>query len=263
MTDFVIEPYDLTRFADLTELLLRNFPDFWTPRLAEGNHSFPYDLQLFVLRDMATSCLVGTIGIHDYLVECNGETVLLGGVCDVGVDPDYRKRGLAKRMLAFLLEKMHSDFRYAGMALYTEKPWTYISTGFELYEADLPPVQDLPQVEESKWRSFAGRSMDDPELRKIISLYENAPSFPGKCIRSSKTWSEIFGDKKHLFHVTEDAYFLRKDSCLVETYGKGKAYCQAKPLDGSVIMTLPFRKDDLFSDLIRGKKLLFPYADIF
>lgn len=261
--DTVIEKYDLASFEALKDLLLRNFPDFWTERFAQGKYSFPYELELFVLREKESRTMIGTIGVHDYKIRCGEEILLLGGVCDVGVDPAYRKQGFAKKMLSFLMEHIRRNPAYSGMALYTEKPWAYISSGFEVYEPILMPEEKVPECSGAEWITLAGRSMSDPLRCKVISLYENAPSFPGKCVRSSKTWEEIFEEKTHLFRIEENAWTLRKKDRVLESYSPEKAYCDSGSFDDHILMTLPFCKDDLYSSLIREKRLLFPVADTF
>lgn len=258
-----IEKYDPGKFEDLTELLLRNFPDFWIPRLAKGRNSFPYDLQLFVLREKESLRPIGTIGVHDYSFVCQNQTFLIGGVCDVGVDPDFRQQGLAKKMLSFLMDHVRRHPRYSGMALYTEKPWAYLSSGFTLYE---PPVMEeerfaadhLPE----QWIPLNGSPQDDPLRRKVISIYENSPAFPGKCVRSPKTWEEIFEEETHLFHIQENSYLLRKKELLLEAYSHKKSFSRNGNSDGNVLMTLPFYEDS-FARLVRERTLFFPAADIF
>lgn len=256
-----IEKYDLGKFEALTDLLLRNFPDFWTERLAKGRNSFPYDLQLFVLREKESSRPIGTIGVHDYSFVYQDQTILIGGVCDVGVDPDFRQQGLAKKMLSFLMDHVRRHSRYSGMALYTEKPWAYLTSGFTLYE---PPVMEeaVPELPQEQWITLSGLPQDDPLRRKVIAVYENASAFPGKCVRSSKTWEEIFEEETHLFNIQESSYFLRKKELLLEAYSPEKSFRCNGNLDGNVLMTLPFY-EDTFARLVRERTLFFPAADIF
>ena len=260
----VIEKYDLAAFEELKDLLLRNFPDFWTRRFAQGKYSFPYDLELFVLREKESRKMIGTIGIHDYRVLCEGETLLLAGVCDVGVDPDYRKQGFAGKMVAFVKEYAQRDPAYCGMALYTEKPWAYYSSGFTVYEPELPPEERFSSNgTESGWISLAGRNREDPLRCTVLSIYENAPSFPGKCIRSSKTWEEIFEEEKHLFRIQEQSFILRKEGRILEAYSPERSYCDSGSFEEHILMTLPFKEEDLFARAIREKRFLFPVADTF
>ena len=259
----VIEKYDLTSFEDLKDLLLRNFPDFWNRRFAQGKYSFPYDLELFVLREKESRRMMGTVGIHDYKVLCDGETLLLAGVCDVGVDPDYRKQGLAGKMVAFVKEYAKQDPAYCGMALYTEKPWAYYSSGFTVYEPVLPPEERFPSFADAEWISLAGKNMEDPLRRKILSIYEKSPAFPGKCVRSLKTWEEIFEEEKHCFRIQEQSFILRKEGRILEAYSPERSYCDSGSFEEHILMTLPFKEEDLFARAIREKRFLFPVADTF
>ena len=183
---------------------------------------------------------------------------------EMGVDPDYRKQGFARKMVAFVKEYAQRDPAYCGMALYTEKPWAYYSSGFTVYEPELPPEESISSNgTESGWISLAGRNREDPLRSTVLSIYENAPSFPGKCIRSSKTWEEIFEEEKHLFRIQEQSFILRKEGRILEAYSLEKSYCDSGSFEEHILMTLPFREEDLFARMIREKRFLFPVADTF
>ncbi|MBO5791258.1 MAG: hypothetical protein J6S54_02155, partial [Lentisphaeria bacterium] len=74
-----ITRYNLKNFQQLIPLLMRCFPEFWTPRLAEKKYSFPYDLKLFAAR--LEGNLMGCIGVHPYPFFFEGDVYSCGGVC--------------------------------------------------------------------------------------------------------------------------------------------------------------------------------------
>lgn len=284
---FSIKRYNLAEFSTLLPLLLRCFPDFWTPRLAEGKYSFPYDLKLFAAR--LDDKLMGCIGIHEYPFYFDGVLLSCGGVCDVAVDPDYQGQGYSVKLQEFFTAYCKRNYKGTSlMPLYTGKPGVYLKRGWKIYESDrstqiptelFPPEKtfrfnasrlSLPCLRGSK----APQNQDEEMAKRIMGLYLAGKKFNGKCSRSGKTWWELFADPKHHWHLAEKSYFLYREGTLIEAYSADPAHKVNlfTPLhggfeeDNKVMVNLP-RTDSAVDRKIAAslekKEFVFPVADIF
>ncbi|MFA6929476.1 MAG: GNAT family N-acetyltransferase [Lentisphaeria bacterium] len=281
-----IRRFALSHFQELIPLLLRCFPDFWEPRLAREQFSFPYDLKLFA------GCLNGRplacIGIHDYQIIMDGRVLPLGGLCDVCVDPDFRGLGFAYQLQDYVLHYCLAKTEYRAMPLYTDKPGVYRSRGWQQYEgkrsreislADFPPLNTFSLAGSSLdlrkiWRT-GGDTLRPAEkiAREITSIYQAGRVFDGKCLRSAKVWNELFAEPLHCWRLDKNTYFLYRGERLLEAYSRDESHpvnhffpLQETP-DGHQVMINILHSEDAaqnsLSAAIAAQQLVFPAADVF
>ena len=120
----------------------------------------------------------------------------------------------------------------------------------------------------------APRTQEELLAHRIMKLYLSGKKFNGKCIRSGKTWWELFADAKHLWRVTEDTYYLYRAETLLEAYSSNPV----SPVnrfaprhggfeeDNKVMVNLPrlnTRTDGRIARALEEKSFIFPAADIF
>lgn len=276
-----ITKFPLSHFDELVPLLMRCFPDFWEPRLKRGMRSFPYDLELFCAN--LEGQRIGTVGIHDYQFLFDGIVTPCGGLCDVGVDPDFRGHGYARKLQEFALEYCRTHYQYCPMMpLYTDKPPVYASCGWQLYEPDRSEeirTEDFPKkntfrLDASKLsREFLRRckteTTEDEVMYAIQHIYMQGREFNGKCVRSAKTWLELFAEPEHEWRLEDRTYFLYRKDRLLEAYSADPKHpvCQFIPVQGGhdsnkLMLNLQGCTGKL-ADTIGRKALLFPIADTF
>ena len=281
-----ITRFPLSHFDELVPLLLRCFPDFWEPRLKRGMRSFPYDLKLFCAR--MNGQMVGTVGIHEYRFSLNRKNIVCGGLSDVGVDPDSRGRGIASAMQDFALCYCRENFSCPVMPLYTDKPGVYLSRGWQLYEPDRTgeissadfPKHDAFRLDFRNIRKAVLQFRQTPETREekicrtILKIYRGGQTFNGKCIRSAKTWLELFAEQEHEWVLEDDTtYYLYRKDRLLEAYSTDPAHPVRKtvPVQGGhnenkLMLALQSSENPLTAEIVeavRNRSLKFPIADTF
>ena len=282
-----ITPYDLTKFKELIPLLMRCFPDFWTPRLAEGKHSFPYDLKLFAA--YLEGKLMGCIGVHEYKFLFDNTTLSCGGVCDVAVDPDHRGKGYAVLLQEFFMEYCQKNYPMTSlMPLYTGKPGVYLKQGWEIYESDRSreiKTEDFPLKEgfrfDYRQLSFsclrgekAPGNKEEERAKGIMEIYLAGKKFNGKCMRSAKTWWELFADAGHIWRLEDETYFLYREGVLLEAYSadpdsRVSAFTPKHggfEVDNKLMVNLPrtgIETDQKIAQALKEGSLIFPAPDIF
>ena len=267
-----ITRYPLSHFDELEPLLLRCFPAFWEPRLKRGLRSFPYDLKLFTAK--LDGQMAGMVGIHNYQFLLNGRISICGGLSDVGVDPDFRGRGIARAMQDFALEYCRKKFPCPMMPLYTDKPGVYLSRGWQLYEPDRTNeirTEDFPKRNAFRLDHRKIRP-GNPEWKiylNILRIYREGQEFNGKCMRSSETWRELFAEPEHEWVLEENTWYLYRKDRLLEAYSADPDHPAREfvPVQGGhnenkLMLNLQTAGQEI-TETIRSRRLLFPIADTF
>lgn len=276
--------YPLSRFDGLVPLLMQCFPDFWGPRLQRKLRSFPYDLRLFTAE--IEGRLTGCIGLHGYPFLLGNSEIRCYGVSDVAVDPDFRGKGYSIELQQFVIAYCRKRTDSGFLPLYTDKPGVYQRLGWRVYESDRTGeirIEDFPKrntfhLNYRKLRlSFLrgkGAALNEEErvAGKIMKLYRQGRTFPGKCLRSGKTWWELFADPEYEWLLEDDAYFLYRGDVLFEAYSTNPEH----PVnaftprhgghdDNKVMINFVKNnqiKDDI-SAAVNAGTLVFPAADVF
>lgn len=284
--DMQITRFPLRRFRELVPLLMRCFPEFWAPRLAEKKYSFPYDLKLFAA--YIDGKLMGCIGVHEYRFYLEGNIYSCGGVSDVAVDPDHRGRGYALQLQNFVLEYCKRNYRSISLLpLYTDKPGVYTRLGWKVYESDPSTAVkscDFPPGNVFKFRAplldirtLQGRKApaneDERKALHIMEIYNGGKVFNGKCCRSVKTWWELFTDSHHFWTLKDETFCLYREDILLETYSLTPGYekltftpCHGGHDSNKVMVNLPrmkYESDRLLARALEERTFVFPAADVF
>ena len=284
--DLPITRYPLSEFKSLLPLLTACFPDFWNARLAEGKYSFPYDLKLFAARLQGQ--WAGCIGLHSYPFCFGTETIDCAGVSDVAVAPEYRGRGYALQLQEYVLNFCRRRYKETVfIPLYTEKSAVYTRLGWKIYHsdtsteiktADFPPQNtfsldarrlSLPCLRSSR----APQTEEEKTAWEIIRIYSGGKNFNGKCLRSGKTWHELFADRSHRWTLEKNTYFLYKDNCLLEAYSLDPAHPVSRFTprhgghdDNKVMINMPTANSETarrLADAVTKGEIVFPAADVF
>ena len=260
------------------------FPDFWTPRFADGNYAFPYDVKMFLLTIDGKKA--GQTGYHPYSFLFDDTLRTTGGICDVGVLPEFRGKGYSKILLEFLCGKIIKKYDPLFIPLYTDKPPVYTKMGFEVYYSNQDKKATGKQIfaDKEKFRfspsslpmaKLAKKSLGkctEEELKKlkIRFLYDNGSSFPGKCVRSNEVWDELFRDPDSEWILKEEEYFFFRKGELLENYSA--SVVTPPPLhgghDGNMVMLKICRKakdrqEKLLLKKIGNREFIFPLSDVF
>ena len=273
------------RYAEeLHSVMLKCFPDFWTPRFAEGNYAFPYDVKMYLLS--VDGKKAGQIGYHPYSFHFCGKLRTTGGICDVGVLPEFRGKGYSTILLEFLCGKIIKKYDPLFIPLYTDKPPVYTKMGFEVYYSGQGEKVSGKQAFADKEKfHFSPSSLSmaklikkplgkctEEELKKlkIRFLYEKSSSFPGKCVRSNEVWDELFRDPDSEWVLKEEEYFFFRKGEMLENYSASGGTCP--PLhgghDGNMVMLKLCRKaknrqEKLLLEKIGNREFIFPLSDVF
>ena len=231
-----IVKFPLSHFEEIAPVLLQCFPEFWTARFARGERSFPYDLKLYVARQQQE--IIGTVGLHDYhfIILAENESYMVTpaiGLSDLGVLPACRGRGHAGELQEFAKQYVIDKKIIPFIPLYTDKPAVYRRRGWkeylpdrsrEIQTADFPPHGAFRLDITKIGRTFAQGKRTIPAndeeriFQTILGIYGSGLSFPGKVMRSTKTWLELFGDPAYQWRLEENTYFLYCKERLVEAY---------------------------------------------
>lgn len=285
--DISITRFNLKNFRELIPLLMRCFPDFWEPRLAEGKYSFPYDLKLFTAR--LERRIIGCIGLHEYTFLLDGLPVRCGGVCDVAVDPDFRGRGYASELQKFFISQCERRYDECSLtALYTDKPGVYTRLGWRIFDSDRSSeikTADFPPEKTFRFRirkislaflqgKHAPRNPEEEKAAQIMKIYDSGKIFDGKCLRTAKTWWELFAAADHHWRLEKESFFLYKNGVLLEAYSADPAHkvsrftprCGGFDEGNKLMLNLPQlsrRQDGRIAEALKKGSLVFPAADIF
>ena len=291
-----IVKFPLSHFEEIAPVLLQCFPEFWTARFAKNERSFPYDLKLYASKEGRE--IVGTVGMHDYqpLIPKGTDGFWVApviGLSDLGVLPAYRGQGRAGAMQEFVKQYVIRNQIIPVIPLYTDKPAVYRSRGWREYLPDNSreihtedfPLRDAFRIDTLKighdlacGKREIPANNDERIFRTILCIYASGANFPGKVMRSPKTWMELFGDPAYQWRLEDDTYFLYCDGRLVEAYSSNHAhpvnhftpvnggYNDNKVMVNLLDHKLPVPLEEPYASLqacLKNRSLQFPIADIF
>ena len=206
----------------LLPLLGRCFPEAWGRRPV--GTPFPYAGTSAVAE--CGGRFVGHAAIQQIKIESgDGDAADIGGLASVGVDPEFRRRGIA----AHLCRMQFDCFRergFAFLALYTAKAPVYASVGWFPYANPTAP-----------WRLTAGRAevppaaaftapaaeFDAERQTEIRRLYGAGACFPGKCRRYEgekvkHSWRAYFAHRDRRIVLAERGYAMVTANGILEEF---------------------------------------------
>ena len=216
---------------NLLTLLARCFPNAWGKR--PPGSPFPYAGTSFVAE--AAGKFIGHAAIMHMKSEVAGQVLDVGGLASVGVDPDWRGRGIAER-LCRMAEAYFGERNFAMLSLYTALYRVYEKSGWRRYDNAERPWT-LAGEGEQLIPGVAGADLDETERRKVLAANASGAKFPGKTVRyeGSKvrhSWKNLFGRANLRFYLSQDGYAVTCHGILEELFALGS---ERKALLASVL----------------------------
>ena len=202
---------------DLLPLLARCFPNHWGKR--PPGSPFPYAGTSFVAE--AAGKFIGHAAIMHMKSEVAGQVLDVGGLASVGVDPDWRGRGIAER-LCRLAEAYFGERNFAMLSLYTALYRVYEKSGWRRYDNAERPWT-LAGNGEPLIPGVAGAELDETARRKVLSANASGAKFPGKTVRYEgpkvrHSWKNLFGRANLRFYLSPNGYAVTCHGILEELF---------------------------------------------
>jgi len=116
--------------------------------------------------------MIAACEFHRFGQFFSGRRIPMGGVASVVVSPEARGRGLASRMMAFLIERMRAE-QLPISALYPATPALYRSVGYEfaghwtLYSMLLDRLRDVPRPPTGRVRKAKVEDLEAIEALRV------------------------------------------------------------------------------------------------
>ncbi len=133
--------------------------------------------------------LVSTVGYHDYRVKLHGESVKMGGICDVASFPEVRSQGSIEALLVHALKEMdNADYLISYLSpfsypFYRRYGWE-LSFAKKIYEIDLEHLR-FPKS------AFAFKRIGMESLDQIISCYtQSMQAYSGYILRDELAFKQ-------------------------------------------------------------------------
>jgi predicted N-acetyltransferase YhbS len=164
---------------------------------------------------------VSAVQLFEKRIRLRGQSVPMGGIGSVATHPEYRRRGLAARLMTLQAEAMRARGMLIGLlfsglrSFYESLGWVQIPMPVLAIHAPPAPVT-MPA--DLRLRSFEARDL--PEIRRIYAGYCDAIS--GSTVRDAAYWD---GQLR---------YAGNPDECfrLVERDGRIVAYARCVEISG-------------------------------
>lgn len=180
----------------------------------------PFVEESFIART-SDGRVAGHVGLMPMRVHGGKGTLRVAGIASVGVDPAFRRRGLAAELCRRAAD-WAAEQRYDSLALYTGVNRVYAVCGWQDY-----PVRSLtlenPAPSEHPGRP--GPDLTEDEKASIVKWYEAGPVFPGKVIREEKalfhSWEQVFRTPDFSWYTGKGGYALVYHGVLAEMAGPG------------------------------------------
>ncbi len=166
------------------------------------NRQAPYRWTSYVLDWNGT--WVGHSALVELRIWLEGESREVVGIASVATLPEYRRRGVARRLLEHCLEIVDSRGRPA--ALFTRIPELYEKFGFKnILQTFLGVAVDELRIFRFSGRAELRAELAESELQAMASLYvRHYPNYNGKLIRDTDYW-KYYG---MVVNLRENCWFL-------------------------------------------------------
>lgn len=109
------------QFIEILSLCFSNQPVFKTQRYFKEKPSYRWYIE-------DGNLIIAHVAVHDKDIETKKGVIRIGGVAEVCVHPDYRGKGLVKKMLAFIHERLKENG--FGFAMLYGEERVYSSSGY-------------------------------------------------------------------------------------------------------------------------------------
>ncbi len=216
---------------NLLTLLARCFPNAWGKR-APGS-PFPYAGTSFVAE--AGGHFIGHAAIMHMKSEVAGQVLDVGGLASVGVDPDWRGRGIAEK-LCRMAEAYFGERNYAMLSLYTALYRVYEKSGWRRYDNAEKPWT-LAGNGEKLIPGVAGADLDETARERVLAANASGAKFPGKTVRYEgpkvrHSWKNLFARGNLRCYLAPGGYAVTCHGILEELFALGS---ERKALLASVL----------------------------
>ena len=204
---------------NLLPLLARCFPNHWGKR--PPGSPFPYAGTSFVAE--AAGKFIGHAAIMHMKSEVAGQVLDVGGLASVGVDPDWRGRGIAEK-LCRMAEAYFGERNYAMLALYTALYRVYEKSGWRRYDNAEKPWTLAGNVSGAKLiPGVAGGELDETARALVLAANAAGAKFPGKTVRYEgpkvrHSWKNLFGRANLRFYIAPNGYAITCHGILEELF---------------------------------------------
>ena len=202
---------------DLLPLLARCFPNHWGKR--PPGSPFPYAGTSFVAE--ADGHFIGHAAIMHMKSEVAGQVLDIGGLASVGVDPDWRGRGIAEK-LGRLADAYFGERGFAMLSLYTALYRVYEKSGWRRYDNAEKPWT-LAGNGEALIPGVAGADLDETAQERVLAANASGAKFPGKTVRYEgpkvrHSWKNLFARGNLRFYLAPDGYAVICHGILEELF---------------------------------------------
>jgi predicted acetyltransferase len=170
--------------SDVHAMLDRAFPNtpgsFFTKQVKNDPGLRPQDTRILLEDGLVRSC----VRIYYRTIYCNGETLRVGGIGDVGTDPDYQGRGYA----TLLINDAISHMKENGAAV--SFLFTKINSFYEKAGYFTLPTYDLTLEPALPGEPVSHRPVNlDRDMEFLDTVYKNMNSDRvGPVVRNGKYW---------------------------------------------------------------------------
>lgn len=179
-----LSPKELYAWADHCQAVFTGEADGYFLRHFEYDPSADVSL-VFVAMDGDT--IAGTLRVFQRHIWLDGRAVAMGGIGEVSTKPEYRRRGIAAKLLDLAIDAMTErgmqvSMLYGDQPIYEKAGWRFCSVPMKKV-----PVQALPAL----GPSFEVRDFAAADLDTIMGIYDLfAGRMDGAIIRDSAYWRQ-------------------------------------------------------------------------
>lgn len=189
-------------------LLGRCFPNHWGKR--PPGSPFPYNGRSFIAEDGDRK--VGHAAVMRFEIRIRGKVYTVGGIASVGVDPEYRKLGIAGKLCSNIFDYCR-DNGYAMVTLITGVGRVYEKVGW-CYYTNAVPFRTLSGKADST--GVIVKRADDlsaADREHIIRCQLAGADFSGKFNRYEgpkvkHSWSAVLSRRNLIFSLSANGYAI-------------------------------------------------------
>jgi len=149
----------------------------------EGDYFYP--MRNYALYSGTT--LLGNSGIFPFKVWRDGQLEEIYGIGAVATMPEYRRQGVASRLLEHCITLI--DSRNIPSVLFTELDEVYRPMGFEIIKQDYRAIsvkKNQFNKTGNKFRTI--KTLSGKDLETIARIYDSSPEYSGKVMRRENYW---------------------------------------------------------------------------
>jgi len=201
---------------DVIPLLCRCFPNHWGKR--PPGTPFPYNGISFIAEDGSRK--VGHAAVMRFEISIRGRVYTVGGIASVGVDPEYRKQGIAERLCCNIFDYCREN-GYAMVTLITGVGRVYEKAGWLYYKNALPFRTITGELPFCGVDIKLADELSAIDRAHIIRCQTGGVDFSGKFRRYEgpkvkHSWSSILGRGNLIFALSENGYAIADKKGVLE-----------------------------------------------